>query len=771
MSDPEDRNEGNDPADAPPPGAASAGGSPSDSTPSDDAGSVSDPAGYENTPDTGESTGAVAPGRPRRRRSRRALWLTIQFGILGIIMLSIGTVGFVEYSAQPGFCDNCHNMVPYYQSWATSTHNNVPCIKCHYAPGIKAEAMGKLQAANQVVKYVTGTYGLRPWAEVEDAACLRSGCHVTRKLEGEVTFQGVRFDHTAHLGELRRGKQLRCTSCHSQIVQGQHLTVTESTCFLCHFKDRPPGDPIAGCTGCHPSPPRVVSPAGFVVEHGEYVRDLVSCTSCHNNITTGTGGADRSRCLICHNEPERLDKFNDTDMMHRVHIAEHNVECAQCHLEIQHRVVSNAESFDLDCRGCHQQTHDNQRKLYAGIGGMGTSPMPSSMYLANVSCTGCHELTGTIRGHEKVALAGEASCMSCHGTRYANILPGWKQEMDRKTARVGSIVRQARAAAAGSRIGSTVDSLLNAAAENLSLVENGGGVHNIAFADELLRQTVEFVRSAVRAGSLPYTVPTVDLGPSVTGNQCMQCHLGTERRTVAFNGRQFDHERHVLRAGLGCNTCHNSMDQHPGTRLTSFAQCQACHHRTTQPMACERCHAGATGAPIAPVVTPVGDFLHPTHVAANLACATCHLPANGMSAAGLDCESCHDSHHQLHSNCLSCHKPDSGVQAKHNVRDAHAAQCTSCHRTGIANLTTWTRQVCTVCHTDKVDHEAPQPCESCHVMPARRGATGGGGGGSMEDGRTDGGSPAPFHAPGSPVVRPRANSASGHVADQSGRTS
>ena len=160
-------------------------------------------------------------GREGGRPSRSKLVLgAVQVLILLALLAGIGAFGFIEYSAQPSFCTNCHNMQPYYDSWATSSHNDVPCIKCHYAPGIKAEAMGKMQAANQVVKYVTGSYGTRPWAEIEDAACLRSGCHTTRTLEGELVFAGVRFDHRHHLTQLRRGKQLRCTSCHSQIVQG-----------------------------------------------------------------------------------------------------------------------------------------------------------------------------------------------------------------------------------------------------------------------------------------------------------------------------------------------------------------------------------------------------------------------------------------------------------------------------------------------------------------------------------------------------------------------
>jgi hypothetical protein len=647
----------------------------------------------------------------------RPLRLAIQLGIAVVILASIGAVGFVEYSAQPGFCNNCHNMVPYYESWASSSHNFVPCISCHYAPGIKAEAMGKLQAANQVVKYVTGTYGLKPWAEIEDAACLRSGCHVTRQLEGEVSFAGVRFDHTAHLGELRRGKQLRCTSCHSQIVQGQHLTVTPSTCYLCHFKGRTESDPVAGCIGCHPTPPRVESPAGFAVDHEDYVRDLVSCVSCHDNVTDGSGAAEKSRCFICHNEPERLEQFDNTTVMHRIHIAEHNVECAQCHLPIEHRVTSHSETFDLDCRSCHQQTHDQQRKLYAGIGGHGTDAMPSSMYLANVSCKGCHELTAEVEGHERVSLAREASCLSCHGTRYADILPAWQQETNRKVSRVAAVVRSARAtrSSAPARTRATVDSLLQLAQDNVGLVEDGKGAHNIAFADELLRQALAFVRQAVAAGPLPYRVPQVDLGPSVTANVCLQCHLGTERKTVDFRGTSFEHERHVLRGGLACTTCHTPIEDHGKTRLATTADCQSCHHRSTKPIACTQCHEGGGGAPEEVIATATGDFPHQPHLAADFTCATCHK-APDMKATDLDCATCHESHHQPDVTCLNCHRPEDNVQAKHTRTIAHTVACTQCHGAKVENLTGWSRQICTTCHVDRVEHNAPLPCEGCHRM-------------------------------------------------------
>lgn len=658
----------------------------------------------------------TAPLAPRRRFAR-VLRILVPVTILAVILLAVSTVGFIEYSARPSFCDNCHIMQPYYDSWTTSSHREVACIECHYAPGIRAEAMGKLQAANQVVKYVTGAYGMKPWAEVEDAACLRSGCHSERKVEGLVDYAGVSFDHTQHLGELRRGKQLRCTSCHSQIVQGEHLAVTPATCFLCHFKDRPSGDPVAGCTGCHPSPPRVVSPAGYVVDHAQYVRDRISCVSCHNEVVVGTGTADRARCFTCHNEPERIAQFEDTTLMHRIHIAEHNVECTQCHTPIEHRVTSLATSFDLDCGSCHAGAHDAQRRMYAGMGGHESRDAPSKMFLARVSCLGCHGQATTVRGHERVQLAGEASCMSCHGVRYANLLPAWQQEMERRLDRVEPVVAAARSrlGAAPVRRRATADSLLRLAQDNVDLVRRGKAAHNVLYADQLLRAALDLTRQAVAAGALPYTVPQVSLGPAVGESACFSCHLGVERSRVTFQGLEFAHEPHVLGGGLSCADCHTPLEDHGGTTLTSAAACSACHHPQVRPKNCAACHPGPGGAPPATVALPAGDFSHPLHVRANVACSDCHTPP-GMSAGAVRCESCHEAHHQPDRSCLSCHRD--GVLDRHN-RTVHVA-CVECHDQ-MPTLDRWTRQVCTVCHVAQAaGHYTSRSCEACHKIPALR---------------------------------------------------
>jgi nitrate/TMAO reductase-like tetraheme cytochrome c subunit len=653
----------------------------------------------------------MARWRAFRERFARPLRFAIQAGILVIIVGAVAGVGFIEYSAQPGFCDNCHNMVPYYQSWATSSHNDVPCIKCHYAPGIRAEAMGKLQAANQVVKYITGAYGTKPWAEIEDAACLRSGCHTDRKLEGARSYKGLWFDHARHLGDLRRGKQLRCTSCHSQIVQGEHLTVTESTCFLCHFKDRPVGEPVASCIGCHPSPPRVTSPAGFVVDHPQYVQDLVSCVSCHREVTTGRGAAEEPRCFGCHNEPDRLEQFGNTELVHRVHIAEHNVECTQCHTPIEHRVTSLASNFELDCAGCHRGAHEAQRQLYAGVGGHATVSQPSAMFLASVSCESCHGLSKQVAAHEQVRVAGEASCLSCHGVRYANILPSWKQEMDRRVNLVAPVIVAARAALPGTPAATrrAADSLVGLAEENLRLVRDGGPTHNITFADQLLRSALDLVRQAAGRRGLPLAVPAPSLGPPLGENVCLDCHLGAERRRVPLGDGTFDHEGHAVRAGLSCTRCHTPLEDHGRTTVTA-AQCSTCHHRDAGDETCVECHAG--GAPGAPIEAAVGLFPHRPHGDAGLTCTTCHL-APTMSAAGAECQTCHEFHHQPEATCGSCHRQ--GVKARHDRSFAHE-QCSQCHGEKVTGVTRWSREVCTVCHSDRVEHNAPVACVECHQV-------------------------------------------------------
>jgi hypothetical protein len=146
--------------------------------------------------------------------------------------------------------------------------------------------------------------------------------------------------------------------------------------------------------------------------------------------------------------------------------------------------------------------------------------------------------------------------------------------------------------------------------------------------------------------------------------------------------------------------------------LEGVASCNACHHRRIGPMNCARCHEGAGGAPEEPRSHPTGDFPHTPHMEAGFECSMCHQPP-AMSATEVRCETCHELHHQPDASCMSCH--GDRAKPKHALAFAHL-QCTQCHGDKAAGLTRWTRQVCTVCHTDKVEHNAPADCHLCHEM-------------------------------------------------------
>jgi nitrate/TMAO reductase-like tetraheme cytochrome c subunit len=278
------------------------------------------------------------PERPRRRR-----WLTIAIvvGIVLVVGIAAGA-GLWEMSSSPKLCNSCHIMKPYVAAWKSSKHNKVACVQCHYPPGLRDTIWVKYQALTQVVKWATQTYSSKPFAEVEDGSCLRSGCHDRRLLDGKVTFKrGIVFDHAPHLTQVRRGRHLRCTSCHSQIVIGTHIEVTEATCFLCHFKGMKTSrdiQPLGGCPGCHLSPKGEIRIGSVRFNHEDVVKRGVACQKCHVNVVQGDGEAPRERCFTCHNQPEKLARYTDAAFVHDFHVTGHNIECSRCHTPIKHQL-------------------------------------------------------------------------------------------------------------------------------------------------------------------------------------------------------------------------------------------------------------------------------------------------------------------------------------------------------------------------------------------------------------------------------------------------
>jgi len=243
------------------------------------------------------------PGTSGGTKVARWRWFLLRgiaFGGAFLVILGLLTASAGWYTSRPEFCRSCHNMEPYYQSWKHSSHSEVSCIKCHFPPGVGEKVRGKMLGLVQLAKYVTRSEGPRPAAEIPDASCLRSGCHETRTLSGRVEFEGISFDHRPHLLKMRRGKKLRCTSCHGQIVQGSHMTVTKSTCFLCHFKDQHFNEGLGSCTRCHQIPEEQFDLGGGITFHHDLAYEKgVDCANCHGDLIRGDGAVPQERCRVC----------------------------------------------------------------------------------------------------------------------------------------------------------------------------------------------------------------------------------------------------------------------------------------------------------------------------------------------------------------------------------------------------------------------------------------------------------------------------------------
>jgi nitrate/TMAO reductase-like tetraheme cytochrome c subunit len=562
-------------------------------------------------------------------------------GLATALLLGIGLVallGAVDVSSKPQFCGSCHIMKPYYESWRHSSHRNVACVECHIAPSVTAEIRKKFEALSMVVKYFTGTYGTNPWTEVEDAACLR--CHERRLLMGKVSLGDIQFDHSAHLMDMRRGKTLRCTSCHSQIVQGSHIAVTTSTCILCHFKGTTPGTGTARCLLCHQIPEKTVTMGSMTFQHADVERFGMDCASCHGTPQGSDGAVPRERCITCHNQPARLAKYKDTMLLHLKHVTEHKVDCMYCHLQIQHVEPVRPETASAriataasQCQSCHEAGHSPQLSLYTGTGGRGVPSMPSPMYQAGVRCEGCHF---SLPGHAAVVdRASDISCMSCHGPGYRGIYLSWTEGSARRADALRRQMDQTMRT-----IGGTEPQALEDARFNLSMVERGRGVHNIQYAYALLRRASEDMNEARRARGLPPLARPWQ--EPMYASPCLKCHEGIEAQRGEIFGRAYAHEKHVIGAKLRCEACHRTHQEKVKGEIVRYdaSGCESCHH--SQPKAdCMTCHASVRQHK---VTSFRGQFDHALHIDdAGETCVNCHDLSVAPPRLKQDhCAECHD---------------------------------------------------------------------------------------------------------------------------------
>jgi len=535
------------------------------------------------------------------------LWLKKKaiYGLLFfILILFFG--GIFIYSENPSFCGLCHNMKEYVENWKTSSHNNVDCLSCHRSSGFLSHLKGKLADLQLIFTYLMIGRGFKKiHYEVDDANCLRKGCHKNDELKGEMIFKNVNFPHGKHLGELRRGMKLRCTSCHAQLVQGAHLTVHEINCFLCHFyragskgEEECISCAVGSCNSCHIEPKGDINIRGWIFNHKKYISRGVACEKCHLHIIQGDGNVGEGRCFYCHREPEILGGKYTPQFMHKKHVTDHKIECSKCHTPIRHeigRIIIPVHS-SIGCDRCHpKEMHLVPRDLYRGSGGIGVPDSPSLMFATNIDCSACHrkgeESQAALYTTKYVERALGETCVDCHGEGFDETLKNWKNllskaenETNQRIYNVQKKLYEFEKNRGNSPEFKKAQNLLNEARHNYNFVLLGKGVHNIEYAFKLLNAANNKTEQALAVLDKNYKPKEFKTEMTCT----TLCHIGMEKRTVPFNEIKFSHETHVLRRNLKCKDCHSSREDHGKTFQKN---CKDCHHgETVKKVKCEDCH-------------------------------------------------------------------------------------------------------------------------------------------------------------------------------------
>jgi nitrate/TMAO reductase-like tetraheme cytochrome c subunit len=586
------------------------------------------------------------------RAHRRGILITL--GIVVGLYLLLNTA-FMAVSTNEAACTACHNMAPYHRSWERSTHAGVACVRCHQ--------LGFGYFTSALFKYAGGFYNPRAIARVPNEVCLQGDCHELEVVERATGFrQAVAFDHSAHLGELRRGERLWCTSCHSSdIIGSAHFSTHEQTCYICHFKGAEEGRSITPCDTCHTEPLEEVSHAGFTFDHKAYVKLGISCNECHVKIISGDAGVEPERCHDCH--PERMDRFNDFSFMHDKHVAERGVSCFRCHSRIEHRSVELLRSLDVRCESCHSELHAPQKQLYMGVGGRGLPDVPSRMFAAKVSCEGCHVGPGPgTAGADAQKTAGYQSkrqaCVRCHGEHYDEMLDYWTAAMKSALDYIIPLEERARRLLEGldEKDQATKEAAdnLRFALHNIDLVRRGAGAHNVEYAVRLLGRgqgqivvAGDQLNQRIAAGRLPEVLRPPD-------GYCMTlCHSRVARPGDVFYSEMQVDFSHGSHNDLNCTRCHSA--QKHKQKVISTQGCMLCHHseegQTEYGVDCADCHS-AEAAFYRGTQRIEGLRFRPDSMSADVGCVDCHVftidEQTGQAGA--------ETLQQILGHCNSCHR-------------------------------------------------------------------------------------------------------------------
>ncbi len=394
-------------------------------------------------------------------------------------------------------------------------HREVACATCHAGALADAEV-----------------------ASVPAATCASAGCHEDQGPR-QVRLGSVEFLHRGHAGDSVVAMQ--CAGCHLHSAGDEPLVAGVEACSLCHLSEQSAG--LAGeCRTCHVQPSHVaMASQGVEIPHRGLPWIEGGCVRCHYDVTEAPVDVSLSQCAACHADMDQAVALGIGEDLHGAHTG---VGCVSCHEEGTHQIRAMTSAVALECVDCHTVEHDvalttafpdpatcndchsgvhaAQQRLTLGLVEGLPSPQPSEKFMDGLSCRSCH-VASAAASPAPTATGVAAACVDCHRAEYAEILAWWRQGGQARLARVAPFVEGGLPAVDARPADDSLRVALAEARAWVALVREGGAVHNLPLAHQLLQSAADRVAAAYRATGTPMPPPP-DLGRQPSMGLCTYCH-------------------------------------------------------------------------------------------------------------------------------------------------------------------------------------------------------------------------------------------------------